>query len=79
MKKVEYKNYTFPVIVTEEKAGGYVVTNPALEGCYSQGETLEEALDNIKEATALCLENRPAPKHIPRISLHLVNLKERYA
>ncbi len=49
-------NLTFPVILEEDETGGYVVINPALEGCYSQGETIEEALENIKEATALCLE-----------------------
>ena len=47
---------TFPVVLQEEKNGGFSVTNLALEGCYSQGETVEEALENIKEATLLCLE-----------------------
>jgi predicted RNase H-like HicB family nuclease len=28
-----------------------------LPGCYSQGETIEEALENIREAIALCLED----------------------
>ena len=49
------KNQIFPVILEKEKAGGYVVINPAIEGCYSQGETVEDALDNIKEATELCI------------------------
>lgn len=48
---------TFPIVLQEEEAGGYSVTNVALEGCYSQGETVEEALQNIKEATLLCLED----------------------
>ncbi|MFH0856268.1 MAG: type II toxin-antitoxin system HicB family antitoxin [bacterium] len=51
-----YKNTIFPVILQEDETGGYTVTNPAFEGCYSQGETIEEALENIKEATELCLE-----------------------
>ncbi|OGF40558.1 hypothetical protein A2477_03405 [Candidatus Falkowbacteria bacterium RIFOXYC2_FULL_47_12] len=55
--KLSYKNQTFPVIVQEDEAGGYVVINPSLEGCYSQGETIEDALENIKEATELCLED----------------------
>jgi predicted RNase H-like HicB family nuclease len=53
--KFDYKNQTFPVIVKEDEKGGYVVINPSLEGCYSQGETIEEALKNIKEATELCI------------------------
>ena len=30
--------------------GGYIVHCPALKGCWSQGDTIEEALENIKEA-----------------------------
>lgn len=30
---------------------------PALPGCHSQGDTMEEALENIKEAIAGCLES----------------------
>ena len=55
MPTIRYKNQVFPVILEEDETGGYVVTNPSLEGCYSQGETIEQALDNIKEATELCL------------------------
>ena len=33
-----------------------MVEAPALPGCYSQGETLDDALDNVKEAIALYLE-----------------------
>jgi len=55
MLKIKHKNQVFPVILEEDETGGYVVTNPSLEGCYSQGETIEQALDNIKEATELCL------------------------
>jgi predicted RNase H-like HicB family nuclease len=48
---------TFPIVLQEENEGGYSVTNLSLEGCYSQGETVEDALANIKEATLLCLED----------------------
>jgi len=50
--------YDYKVIVEpDEEAGGYVVSCPAFEGCYSQGETIAEALDNIREAILLCLED----------------------
>ncbi|MEW6202682.1 MAG: type II toxin-antitoxin system HicB family antitoxin [bacterium] len=39
----------FPVIVNKSEYG-YDVHCPTLKGCHSQGETLEEALDNIKDA-----------------------------
>jgi predicted RNase H-like HicB family nuclease len=36
--------------------GGYNVSCPALPGCHSQGETEDEAIDNIKDAIVGCLE-----------------------
>jgi len=36
--------------------GGYNVSCPALAGCHTQGETVAEALSNIKEAIQGCLE-----------------------
>jgi predicted RNase H-like HicB family nuclease len=41
----------------DEDYGGYVVVCPSLQGCYSQGKTVEEALANIREAIELCLED----------------------
>ena len=45
-----------PVIV-EVDENGYYVYCPSLKGCHSQGDTLEEALENIKEAIELYLES----------------------
>lgn len=45
-----------PVLYQKDEAGGYVVICPVLPGCYSQGETIEEAEDNIREAILLCLD-----------------------
>jgi antitoxin HicB len=51
------KTYDFKVILEPDENGGYVVSYPSLPGCYSQGESIEEALENIREAIALCLED----------------------
>lgn len=45
------------VILIPDETGGYVVEVPSLPGCYSQGETIEEALANIKEAIELHIED----------------------
>ena len=45
----------FKVIIEPELEGGYSVHVPALPGCASQGETIEEAVVNIKEALELYL------------------------
>ena len=47
----------FPVFFEKDETGGYVVVCPAIPGCYSQGETVEEAEANITEAIFLCLED----------------------
>lgn len=48
----------FPIVIEEDKeAGGYVVYCPTLKGCVSQGETEEEALENIKDAIRTYLDS----------------------
>lgn len=43
-------------LIRSEPLGGYSVSVPELPGCYSEGETLSEALNNIEEAAQLWLE-----------------------
>ena len=45
------------VILEPSGEGGYTVYVPSLPGCISEGETWQEALDNIQEAMALHLES----------------------
>jgi len=56
MENQKKKNLSFSVIYQSVPEGGYVVWAPALPGCHTQGDTLEEAEINIKEAIALYLE-----------------------
>jgi antitoxin HicB len=46
-----YEIVTYPC-----EEGGYVAEIPALKGCLAQGETLDEALQELKIVTALWLE-----------------------
>jgi len=46
----------FHVIIEQDEDGGYVGIVQELEGCHSQGDTLDELMKNIKEAIELCLE-----------------------
>lgn len=46
------------VTLYQDEDNVWVVECPAIPGCVSQGETRSEALDNIREAIALCLEVR---------------------
>ena len=47
----------YQAVFQEETEGGFSVWVPDLPGCASQGETVEEALENIKEAIELYLED----------------------
>jgi predicted RNase H-like HicB family nuclease len=71
------KQLTLPIIV-EADSDGYFVSCPALQGCYSQGDTYEEAVQNIKDAIRLHLEDRLAdgeeiPEHVS-VSLSTVEV-----
>lgn len=48
----------FEIIIERDKEGSYVAECPDLPGCLSEGETLEEALENIDEAIIGCLKSR---------------------
>lgn len=66
MVKKTHRVYNFTAIFEPAEEGGYTVTIPVLPGCISEGNTFEEALENIKEAAALYLEdldetNEPLP------------------
>ena len=43
-------------VIEQDEAGFYVADVPALPGCFSQGKTRDEALENIKEAIVGWLE-----------------------
>ncbi len=47
----------YTVILVPEEEGGYSVEVPALPGCYTQGETRDEAISMAKEAIELYLES----------------------
>ena len=47
----------FYVIIERDEDGYYVGEVPQLKGCYSQGETIDELMKNMKEVIELCLED----------------------
>jgi predicted RNase H-like HicB family nuclease len=65
------KNISLPIVI-EGDADGYFVSCPALQGCYSQGDTYEEAVENIRDAVRLHIEDRIADgEEIPQVSVSL--------
>ncbi|MCL4459789.1 MAG: type II toxin-antitoxin system HicB family antitoxin [Chloroflexi bacterium] len=70
----------YTIILVPEEEGGYSVEVPALPGCYTQGETREEAISMAREAIELYLEsckahNEPMPEESGVESL-IVEIKE---
>lgn len=51
------KNYRFSVVIEHDEEG-YFAFCPELQGCYTQGESYEEVLENIKDAIRLHVEDR---------------------
>ncbi len=59
----------FPVVLHKDADSEYGVTVPEVPGCFSAGETMAEALDNVREALALHFEGLVADGDpLPRAS-----------
>jgi len=65
---------SFPVVVLPSPEGGYWASCPSLQGCYSQGETIDETLVNIREAIQLGLEDGDAVIAEGDPSMHMVHI-----
>ena len=46
----------FNVIIEKDEEGWYVASVPEIPGCYTQGKTIQQVLERIKEAIEVCLE-----------------------
>lgn len=46
----------FTVLIEQDEDGIYLAKVPEIEGCYTQGKSIEEVLERIKEAIEVCLE-----------------------
>jgi len=57
MRSKSARVFAYSVFYEQATEGGYVASVPALPGCHTQGETLEEAERNVKEAISLYLES----------------------
>lgn len=50
--------YQFTAVMEQDEDGVYIATCPALQGCYSQGQTYKEAIENLKDAIKVHIEAR---------------------
>lgn len=70
------KNYRFSIVI-EKDENGYFAFCPELQGCYTQGDTYEEALKNIKDAIRLNVKDiMESKENIPKLdSISLTTLE----
>ena len=75
----KYRGLLLPLIMEKDEDGFYIVECPILEGCYTHGKTIDEALRNIREVIELVLEEKKNQEilksyHPKEISLHTITL-----
>ncbi|CAN5603664.1 type II toxin-antitoxin system HicB family antitoxin [soil metagenome] len=54
------REYEFTVVIERDEDGRFVAICPALQGCYTEGESVEEAMELIRDAMRLHVEDRLA-------------------
>ena len=59
-------------VIIEKEQGGFYAWCPELRGCQSQGDSLEEAINNIKEAIELYLETLPEDRRDALLSREIL-------
>lgn len=53
------KTYHLPILVEVDEDGFFIVSCPLYKGCHSYGKNIDEALENLKEVIAMCVEEQP--------------------
>jgi predicted RNase H-like HicB family nuclease len=53
-------SHEFSVVIERDAEGTYVASVPTLPGCHTQARSLDELMDRVREAIALCLEVKAA-------------------
>lgn len=64
----------YAVVIHEEPEGGYWAEVPALPGCYSQGETVDELMSNIREAVEGVLEVMKDEGSRPETNIQILDI-----
>ncbi|PAV12344.1 hypothetical protein ASJ81_07050 [Methanosarcina spelaei] len=53
---MEGKSLNYTVLIEQDEDGMYIAKVPDISGCYTQGKTVEQAMERIREAIQVCLE-----------------------
>ena len=64
----------YATVIHEEPEGGYWAEVPALPGCYSQGETIDELMENVREAITGVLEVMKEQGKAPESNIQILDI-----
>ena len=62
----------FYVLIERDEDGYYIGEVPQLKACYSQGETIDELMKNIKEVIELCMEEESEESSSEFVGIHKI-------
>lgn len=73
------KQRTYSIVLEPEEGGGYAVSVPVLPGCFTQGKTIEEAMQRAAEAIGVHIagleaDGEPVPEELERPQLVTVTV-----
>lgn len=60
LMSAEVRKLHLPIIIEIDEDGYYIASCPQFKGCHSYGESVDEALGNIREVIEMCLEEADA-------------------
>jgi predicted RNase H-like HicB family nuclease len=73
---VAMKKYNFTVLIEQDEDGWYVAKVPSLTACATQGKTIKQAMERIKEVIELCLEDvKDVPEPLKFVDVKHVAIK----
>jgi predicted RNase H-like HicB family nuclease len=64
----------YPIIIEQDKGGVFIVQCPPFKGCRSYGYSIEKAIENIKEAIEVCVEDDDIKDHSTFIGMRDIEL-----
>ena len=65
MIQMKSKTLNYPVLIEQDEDGMYIATVPDIPGCYTQGKTVEQAMNRVKEAIQVCIETEELEDILP--------------
>ena len=72
---MQRKIRNFTVLIEQDEDGIYVAKVPDIQGCYTQGKTVQQVMERIKEAIQVCLEaDKEQPPQMKFVGLQQVEV-----